>query len=81
MYVDKPVLFIFSAGIMFGPQRICDGFESHFLINYLSQFYLTHALLPALNKCSTAQKPGRIVTLGSCLHLCGSINFDDLQGK
>lgn len=67
-------LFI-NAGIGYGSRRIetVDGMDSHFQVNYLSQFYLVTQLLALLEKSS---KGGRVVfnaTPG------GKINWDDMQ--
>jgi NAD(P)-dependent dehydrogenase (short-subunit alcohol dehydrogenase family) len=67
-------LFV-NAGIGYASRRIetVDGMDSHFQVNYLSQFYLVTQLLVLLEKSS---KGGRVVfnaTPG------GKINWDDMQ--
>lgn len=65
---------------MFADQKETeDGFESHWAINYLSHFLLTHLLLDSLIKSATSVVPSRIVNLSSCLHIPGTINFDDIN--
>lgn len=48
-----------------------DGFETHFGINHLGHFALTHALLPALTSS------GRVVNVSSMGHRPGRIDLDD----
>lgn len=58
-----------------------DGFESQFAINYLGHFLLTHLLLPALKTAGTNNLRSRIVNVSSCVHLLGTINFNDINGR
>lgn len=58
-----------------------DGFESQLAINYLGHFLLTHLLLPQLKAAGTKEFNSRIVNVSSCVHLLGTINFDDMHGK
>lgn len=57
-----------------------DGFESQLAINYLGHFLLTHLLLPQLKAAGTENRNSRIVNVSSCIHLVGTINFDDIHG-
>jgi NAD(P)-dependent dehydrogenase (short-subunit alcohol dehydrogenase family) len=52
-------------------ERTADGFESQFGTNHLGHFALTNLLLP--------QVRGRVVTVGSLVHLIGRIDFTDLN--
>ncbi|KAL7636411.1 UNVERIFIED_CONTAM: hypothetical protein RMT77_013186 [Armadillidium vulgare] len=73
-------ILINNAGIMFANQEETeDGFELHWQINHLSHFLLTHLLLNSLIKSATSSVPSRIVNLSSCLHIPGTINFDDIN--
>ncbi|XP_068239763.1 dehydrogenase/reductase SDR family member on chromosome X homolog [Palaemon carinicauda] len=75
-------LLVNNAGIMFWPEEITeDGFESHWSVNYLGHFLLTHLLYPHLVKSSSKDLPSRVVNLTSSVHYMGSINFDDINGS
>lgn len=50
-----------------------DGFETHFGINHLGHFALTHALLPSL----ASSESGRVVSVSSMGHRPGRIDLDD----
>lgn len=69
----EPVdVLINNAGISVPPlTRTVDGFESQLGTNHLGHFALTNLLLP--------QVSGRIVTVGSLVHLIGRIDFTDLN--
>jgi NAD(P)-dependent dehydrogenase (short-subunit alcohol dehydrogenase family) len=65
-------VLINNAGISIPPlERTADGFESQFGTNHLGHFALTNLLLP--------QVRGRVVTVGSLVHLIGRIDFTDLN--
>ncbi|MCP2285515.1 Short-chain dehydrogenase [Promicromonospora umidemergens] len=65
-------VLINNAGISIPPlTRTVDGFESQLGTNHLGHFALTNLLLP--------QVSGRIVTVGSLVHLVGRIDFADLN--
>jgi len=71
-YLDS--IFI-NAGIGYAPQRIetVDGMDSHFQVNYISQFYLLMQVLELLEKST---RGGRVIfnaTPG------GKIYWDDIQ--
>jgi NAD(P)-dependent dehydrogenase (short-subunit alcohol dehydrogenase family) len=73
-YLD--CIFI-NAGLGYAAKRVEteDGMDSHFQVNYLSQFMLT---LNLLNLLENSQKGGRVifnVTRG------GKVNWDDIQMK
>lgn len=77
----KVDLLINNAGIMFAPFRLtADGYESHFAINYLGHFMLTHLLLPKLRAAGQPGRNARIVNVSSCVNLIGRINYKDLNG-
>ncbi|KAH8403999.1 hypothetical protein KR215_007784 [Drosophila sulfurigaster] len=70
-----------NAGIMFAPFKLtADNYESHFAINYLGHFLLTHLLLPQLRAAGRDGKNARIVNVSSCVNLIGSINYKDING-
>ncbi|EDW02136.1 dehydrogenase/reductase SDR family member on chromosome X [Drosophila grimshawi] len=74
-------LLLNNAGIMFAPfKQTADGFESHFAINYLGHFLLTHLLLPQLRAAGKPGKNARIVNVSSCVNLIGRINYKDING-
>ncbi|KRG05001.1 dehydrogenase/reductase SDR family member on chromosome X isoform X2 [Drosophila mojavensis] len=77
----KVDLLINNAGIMFAPFKLtADGYESHFAINYLGHFMLTHLLLPKLRAAGKPGRNARIVNVSSCVNLIGRINYKDLNG-
>jgi len=70
-----------NAGIMFAPFKLTDdGYESHFAINYLGHFLLTHLLLPQLRAAGQKGRNSRIVNVSSCVNLIGSIHYQDING-
>lgn len=78
---SKIDILINNAGVMATPFHLTeDGFESQFAINYLGHFLLTHLLMPALRAAGTKELRSRIVNVSSCVHLLGTINFDDING-
>lgn len=79
---DKIDILLNNAGIMFAPFELTeDGFESHFAVNYLGHFLLTHLLLPQLKVAGTEGKNSRIVNVSSIVNLIGRINYDDINGR
>lgn len=69
-----------NAGIMYGDYKLTeDGIETQFAVNYLSHFYLTHLLLPALKQGGTIGEVARVVNVSSCAHFPGDINFNDIM--
>ena len=66
-----------NAGLGYAPERIEteDGMDSHFQVNYLSQFMLTLNLLDLLEK---SEHGGRVVFN---VTESGEINWDDIQMK
>lgn len=75
-------LLINNAGIMFWPWELTeDGHESHWCVNYLGHFLLTHLLFRHLVASSTPERPTRVVNLTSSVHYMGSIKFDDINNK
>ncbi|XP_030558608.1 dehydrogenase/reductase SDR family member on chromosome X isoform X2 [Drosophila novamexicana] len=78
---QKIDLLLNNAGIMFAPFKLtADGYESHFAINYLGHFMLTHLLLPKLRAAGQKGKNARIVNVSSCVNLIGRINYKDING-
>lgn len=54
-----------------------DGFELTFGVNHLGPFFLTHALLPLLQKSA----PARVVVLTSSMHFEAEMDWEDPQFK
>jgi len=78
---SKVDLLLNNAGIMFAPFKLtADGYESHFAINFLGHFLLTHLLLPQLRVAGKEGKNARIVNVSSCVNLIGRINYKDING-
>ena len=67
---------------MFWPEETTeDGYESHWSVNYLGHFLLTHLLYSRLKESSTEERPSRIVNLTSSVHFIGAIDFHDINGR
>ncbi|ALC41808.1 CG11200, partial [Drosophila busckii] len=78
---SKIDILLNNAGIMFAPFKLSsDGFESHFAINFLGHFLLTHLLLPQLRAAGREGRNARIVNVSSCVNLIGRINYKDING-
>lgn len=78
---SKVDLLLNNAGIMFAPFKLtADGYESHFAINFLGHFLLTHLLLPQLRAAGKEGRNSRIVNVSSCVNLIGRINYKDING-
>ncbi|KAL1114907.1 hypothetical protein AAG570_007731 [Ranatra chinensis] len=60
-------LLVNNAGIMFVPYALSEGIESHWKVNYLGPFYLTHLLMPLLLNVRQPKR-SRIVNVTSCAH-------------
>ncbi|XP_014277052.1 dehydrogenase/reductase SDR family member on chromosome X [Halyomorpha halys] len=75
-------ILVNNAGIMFPPySETKEGFESQWGVNYIGHFYLTHLLLPLLEK-GGSDTSGRIVNITSCAHsVVNSIPFDNINMK
>jgi retinol dehydrogenase-14 len=54
-----------------------DGLERTFALDHMASFLLTNLLLDRL----MISAPARVVTVSSCAHTGGRIDFDDLQGE
>ncbi|XP_018495066.1 retinol dehydrogenase 14 isoform X1 [Galendromus occidentalis] len=65
----------FNAGIMHVPYELCGGFESQFVVSYLSHCLILSELYSVLPASS------RIVFASSVCHKPGYINLKDLHGK
>ncbi|KAH0955575.1 hypothetical protein HN011_012108 [Eciton burchellii] len=69
-------ILINNAGIVFHPfEKTTEGFEMHFVTNYLGHFLLTHLLLPKLH----AAEQGRIINISSQAHRVSIIHLEDLN--
>lgn len=65
---------------MFAPYKLTDdGYESHFAVNFLGHFLLTHLLLPELKAAGEEGRNSRIVNVSSIVHLIGKIHYDDIN--
>lgn len=72
---DRLDILINNAGVMMCPKWLTeDGFETQFAVNHLGHFLLTNLLLEKLKSSA----PSRVVTVSSCVHQGGKIDFDDL---
>lgn len=73
---DRLDVLINNAGTVSNWYRATeDGFELQFAVNYLSQFLLTHELMPLIQAAPT----GRIISLSSGSHLRTWINWKDIM--
>lgn len=75
-------LLVNNAGIMFVPyEETEDGFESHFAVNYLGHFLLSHLVLPAMKRASAITNTNsRIINVSSCAHeVAPKIDFSDIN--
>ncbi|GAB0091560.1 retinol dehydrogenase 12 [Sergentomyia squamirostris] len=73
---EKLDVLINNAGVFYLPHSLTvDGIESHFGINHVSHFLLTHLLLDHLKKA----QQGRIVNVSSKLHEWSKIDKNDLN--
>ncbi|XP_027699483.1 retinol dehydrogenase 12 isoform X2 [Vombatus ursinus] len=71
-------ILINNAGVMMCPySKTADGFETHFGVNHLGHFLLTHLLLERLKESA----PSRVVNVSSVAHHFGSIYFRNLDGE
>ena len=71
-------VLINNAGIFASERQLTgDGFEATFQVNYLSQFYLTHLLLDALQRSGQ----GRVINLSSSVYSAGKFDPDNLQSE
>ncbi|KAK0084755.1 hypothetical protein PV326_006161 [Microctonus aethiopoides] len=74
--VNEIDVLINNAGIVFHPyEKTDEGFEIHFVTNYLGHFLLTQLLLPKLK----AAKQGRIINITAERYSKSVINIDDLN--
>ncbi|XP_055382289.1 dehydrogenase/reductase SDR family member on chromosome X [Condylostylus longicornis] len=77
---EKIDLLINNAGIMCAPYKLTeDGYESHFAVNFLGHFLLTHLLLPKLKAAGKKGLNARIVNVSSIVNMVGKINYDDIN--
>jgi retinol dehydrogenase-14 len=75
---DRLDVLINNAGLILAKRTVTEeGFETTFVVNYLSHFLLTNLLLDLLK----ASAPSRIINVSSDAHTGGHMNFDDLQGE
>ncbi|XP_070814214.1 polyprenol dehydrogenase [Chaetodon trifascialis] len=69
-----------NAGTMLVPERRTeDGFEFHFVLNYLGHFLLTRLLLDMLKKAGRQGCCSRIVNMSSATHYAGIMDMEDLN--
>lgn len=77
---NKIDILINNAGIMFAPKsKTTEGYESHFAVNYLGHFYLTHLLMPNLKAAGNEKHQARVVNVSSIVNLIGRINYKDIN--
>lgn len=78
---SKIDILINNAGIMAVPFHLNeDGFESHFAVNYLGHFLLTHLLMPQLRAAGKKGRNARIINVSSYAHLIGDIDVLNING-
>lgn len=71
-----------KAGTMLVPeQRTEEGFEFHFVLNYLGHFLLTNLLLDILKRSGRPGFCSKIVNMSSATHYAGVMHMDDLNRK
>ncbi|XP_067841826.1 dehydrogenase/reductase SDR family member on chromosome X isoform X2 [Heptranchias perlo] len=71
-----------NAAVMLVPQRNTEeGFEEHFVVNYLGHFVLTHLLLDTLRRSGSYDHHSRIITVSSATHYIAELNLNDLQSR
>ncbi|XP_019700360.1 retinol dehydrogenase 13 [Harpegnathos saltator] len=72
----KVDILVNNAGIVFHPfEKTAEGFEMHFVTNYLGHFLLTQLLLPKL--CAAGQS--KIINVSSQAHIISAIHLEDLN--
>ncbi|KAM9333983.1 polyprenol dehydrogenase [Symphorus nematophorus] len=75
-------VLINNAGTMLVPERQTeDGFEFHFVLNYLGHFLLTNLLLDLLKRSGRPGSCSRIVNMSSATHYAGVMDMDDLNRR
>ncbi|EZA62003.1 Retinol dehydrogenase [Ooceraea biroi] len=73
---ERVDILINNAGVVFHPfEKTTEGFEMHFVTNYLGHFLLTHLLLPKLR----AAEQGRIINVSSQAHTVSTVHLEDLN--
>lgn len=78
---SKIDILINNSAVMAVPFRLNeDGFESHFAVNYLGHFLLTHLLMPQLRAAGKRGPNARIINISSYAQLMGDINMEDING-
>ncbi|XP_014486757.1 PREDICTED: retinol dehydrogenase 13-like isoform X2 [Dinoponera quadriceps] len=74
--VEKIDILVNNAGIVFHPfEKTTEGFEMHFVTNYLGHFLLTQLLLPKLR----AARQSRIINVSSQAHTISIVHLEDLN--
>ncbi|XP_063991053.1 retinol dehydrogenase 13-like isoform X2 [Diachasmimorpha longicaudata] len=74
--INEVDILINNAGIVFHPyEKTDEGYELHFVTNYLGHFLLTQLLLPKIK----AAEQGRIINISAQAHSTSQIHFDDLN--
>ncbi|XP_032685548.1 retinol dehydrogenase 13-like isoform X2 [Odontomachus brunneus] len=73
---EKIDILVNNAGIVFHPfEKTTEGFEMHFVTNYLGHFLLTQLLLPRLY----AARQSRIINISSQAHTISTVHVEDLN--
>ncbi|XP_070786891.1 polyprenol dehydrogenase [Enoplosus armatus] len=71
-----------NAGTMLVPEtQTEDGFEFHFVLNYLGHFLLTNLLLDTLKRSGRQGCCTRIINMSSATHYAGVMHMDDLNRR
>lgn len=74
--LDRLDILVNNAGLSGIPfSKTDEGFEIHFVANYLAHYLLTRELLDLLKKSA----PSRIINVSSAAYKMGPINWDDLN--
>ncbi|XP_015589228.1 retinol dehydrogenase 13 [Cephus cinctus] len=74
--INEVDILVNNAGMVFHPyEKTKEGFEMHFVSNYLGHLLLTLLLLPKLK----AAKQGRIINVAGQAHAVSSIHLEDMN--
>ncbi|CAL8133619.1 unnamed protein product [Orchesella dallaii] len=80
---NVPIHYLFNnAGVMFLPFELTtDGYDAQFQTNYLSHFFLTNLILPALNQGGQPDRPSRVINVSSAAQYGGQLDFNNIDMK